>query len=193
MPSGLVRPAVFLDRDGTLIDDVGYLDGLEQVALYPWTADALRLLGRGGFARVVITNQSGVARGFYTETFVADVHAHIDAELALGGAAVDGWYHCPHYDGTKDPAARASCECRKPKPGLVTRAAEALGLDLSRSVVVGDRWTDIAVARAVGAAAVLVETGSGAREARKPVDGLRADAIVPTLAEAVSWILRTHR
>jgi D-glycero-D-manno-heptose 1,7-bisphosphate phosphatase len=189
----LLRPAVFLDRDGTLIDDVGYLDALEQVALYPWTADALRLLGRAGFARVVITNQSGVARGFYTEAFVADVHGHLDAELARGGAAVDAWFHCPHDDGSKAVAAGAVCDCRKPRPGLVTRAAAELGLDLARSVVVGDHWTDIAVARAVGAAGILVETGAGAREARKPVDGLRADAIVPTLAEAASWILRTRR
>jgi D-glycero-D-manno-heptose 1,7-bisphosphate phosphatase len=188
-----LRPAVFLDRDGTLIDDVGYLDALEQVALYPWTADALRLLGRAGFARVVITNQSGIARGFYTEAFVADVHAHLDAELARGGAAVEGWFHCPHDDGTTDAAARTICDCRKPRPGLATRAAAALGLDLARSVVVGDRWSDIALARAIGAAGVLVETGAGAREARKPVDAVRADAIVPTLAEAASWILRTRR
>lgn len=188
-----MTPAVFLDRDGTLIDDVGYLDRLDQVALYPWTADALRLLGRAGFARIVITNQSGIARGFYTEAFVADVHAHLDARLALGGAAVDAWFHCPHYDGPKDAAPRVACDCRKPRPGLVTRAAEALGLDLQRSVVVGDRWTDIALARAVGAAGILVETGAGAREARKPVDGLIADAVLPSLAEAASWILRERR
>jgi D-glycero-D-manno-heptose 1,7-bisphosphate phosphatase len=188
-----VTPAVFLDRDGTLIDDVGYLDALEQISLYPWTADALRLLRRAGFALVVITNQSGIARGFYTEAFVADVHARLDAALALGGAAVDAWFHCPHYDGPTDATARAACDCRKPRPGLVTRAAETLGLDLRRSVVVGDRWTDVALARAVGAAGVLVETGAGAREARKPVGGLQADAIVPTLAEAASWILREKR
>ena len=92
-----MTPAVFLDRDGTLIDDVGYLDRLDQVVLYPWTADALRLLRRAGFALVVITNQSGVARGLYSEAFVGDVHAHLAAELARGGASIDAWFHCPHH------------------------------------------------------------------------------------------------
>jgi D-glycero-D-manno-heptose 1,7-bisphosphate phosphatase len=188
-----MTPAVFLDRDGTLIDDVGFLDRIEQAALYPWTADALRLLKRAGFAIVVVTNQSGVARGFFTDAFVDEVHAHLAAQLALGGAVVDAWFHCPHYDGPKDLPFRVACDCRKPKPGMLTRAAAALGLDLARSTVVGDRWTDIAMARAVGAAGILVETGAGAREARKPVDGLRADAVLPSLAEAAGWILRERR
>ena len=188
-----MTPAVFLDRDGTLIDDPDYLDHLDQIAIYPWTADALRLLRRAGFALVVITNQSGVGRGLYTEAFVGEVHARLDAELARGGASIDGWFHCPHHQASNDPRYRLACECRKPKPGLVHRAAAALDLDLSRSVVVGDRWSDIGLARAVGAAAILVETGAGVRQARRPVDGLRADAVLPSLAEAASWILLERR
>jgi D-glycero-D-manno-heptose 1,7-bisphosphate phosphatase len=188
-----VRPAVFLDRDGTLIDDPHYLDALDQVALYPWTADALRLLRRAGFACVVITNQSGVGRGLFPESFVADVHAHLDAELAKGGARVDAWLYCPHHRDATEAAYRLDCDCRKPRPGLVTRAAAALDLDLARSVVVGDRWSDIGLARAIGVPGLLVETGAGLRQARRPVDGLRPDAIVPTLAEAASWILRNRR
>jgi D-glycero-D-manno-heptose 1,7-bisphosphate phosphatase len=188
-----LKPAVFLDRDGTLIDDVGFLATVDQVALYPWSADAVRLLSRGGFAIVVVTNQSGVARGFFSEASVAAVHDHLAAELARGGAAIDAWYHCPHLADADDQAYRLDCDCRKPKPGLVTRAARELGLDLARSVVVGDRWSDVALARAVGAAGVLVRTGVGAREEAKPQDGLLADAIVPSLAEATSWILRERR
>ena len=188
-----MTPAVFLDRDGTIIDDTGYLDRVEEVALYPWSADALRLLKRGGFAIVVITNQSGVARGLYPESAVHDVHAYLTGMLGRGGAVVDGWYHCPHHRDAVVPEYRIDCDCRKPKPGMLTRAADALGLDLARSVVVGDRWSDVAVARAVGAAGVLVRTGVGAREARTPPDGLVADAIVPSLAEAASWILRERR
>lgn len=188
-----MKPAVFLDRDGTLIDDPDYLDHLDQIAIYPWTADALRLLRRAGFALVVVTNQSGVGRGLYSEAFVAEVHAQLDADLARGGASIDAWLHCPHYEASTDPRYALACECRKPKPGLVQRAAADLDLDLSRSVVVGDRWSDIGLARAVGAAGILVETGAGARQARRPVDGLSADAIVPTLAEATSWILRERR
>ena len=188
-----MKPAVFLDRDGTLIDDPDYLDHLDQIAIYPWTADALRLLRRAGFALVVITNQSGVGRGLFPESFVGEVHARLDAELARGGASIDAWLHCPHHEASNDPRYRLACDCRKPKPGLVHRAAEALDLDLSRSVVVGDRWSDIGLARAVGAAAVLVETGAGARQARRPVDGLRPDVVLPSLAEAASWIIRERR
>jgi len=154
-----VTPAVFFDRDGTLIDDVRYLDRLDQVALYPWTADALRLLRRAGFALVVITNQSGVARGLFSEAFVADVHAHLAAELARGGASIDAWFHCPHHDSAGDPAYRLDCDCRKPRPGLVTRAAASLGLDLARSVVVGDRWSDIVAGREAGCYTVFVNRG----------------------------------
>ena len=188
-----LQPAVFLDRDGTIIDDTGYLDRADDVVVYPWSADALRLLKRAGFAVVVITNQSGVARGLYAESAVHDVHAHLTAVLARGGAVVAGWYHCPHHVDAVDAAYRLDCDCRKPKPGMLTRAAADLGLDLARSVVVGDRWSDVAAARAVGAAGVLVRTGVGAREVRTPPDGLAADAIVPSLAEAAGWILRERR
>jgi D-glycero-D-manno-heptose 1,7-bisphosphate phosphatase len=188
-----VKPAVFLDRDGTIIDDIGYLDRAEDAVLFPWSADALRLLARAGFAIVVITNQSGVARGLYAESVVHEVHARLTADLARGGVAVDGWYHCPHHVDAAVEAYRLDCDCRKPKPGMLTRAAAALGLDLARSVVVGDRWSDVAAARAVGAAGVLVQTGAGAHEALYPPDGLQADAIVPSLAEAASWILRERR
>ena len=188
-----MTPAVFLDRDGTLIDDPDYLDHLDQIAIYPWTADALRLLRRAGFALVVVTNQSGVGRGLFPETFVGEVHARLAAELASGGASIDAWYHCPHYAASTDPRYGLACDCRKPKPGLIHRAAADLDLDLSRSVVVGDRWSDVGLARAVGAAAIMVETGAGARQARRPVDGLRADVVLPSLAEAASWILRERR
>jgi D-glycero-D-manno-heptose 1,7-bisphosphate phosphatase len=159
-----VTPAVFLDRDGTLIDDVGYLDRLDQVALYPWTADALRLLRRAGFALVVITNQSGVARGFFSEAFVGDVHAHLAAELARGGASIDAWFHCPHHDDADDPAYRLDCDCRKPRPGLLRQAEKELGADLAQSWMIGDRHGDLAVAWAAGARAALVKTGYGQGE-----------------------------
>ena len=188
-----MTPAVFLDRDGTIMDDSGYVHRAEDVVVYPWSADALRLLKRAGFAIVVITNQSGVARGLYPESAVHEVHAHLTRELARGGAVVDAWYHCPHHKDAVDAAYRLDCDCRKPRPGMLTRAADALGLDLARSVVVGDRWSDVACGRAVGAAAVLVQTGVGALEALEPPHGLQADAIVPSLAEAASWILRERR
>jgi D-glycero-D-manno-heptose 1,7-bisphosphate phosphatase len=185
-----MKPAVFLDRDGTMIEDVGYLDALERVAFYPWTVDAIRALNRAGLAVVVVTNQSGIARGFFSEAFVDETHRYIDARLAAGGARVDAYYYCPHHpSGTRAPYARR-CDCRKPARGMIDRAAADLGLDPTRSFVVGDKWLDVQLGRAVGGRAILVRTGMGAMEATRPPDHVTADAVVDNLAAAASWILQ---
>jgi D-glycero-D-manno-heptose 1,7-bisphosphate phosphatase len=185
-----MKPAVFLDRDGTMIEDVGYLDSLDRLAFFPWTVDAIRALNRAGLAVVVVTNQSGIARGFFDEAFVGETHQRIEAYLAAGGARVDAYYYCPHHpDGSIDPYRRR-CDCRKPARGLIDRAVADLDLDLSRSYVVGDKWSDVQLGRAAGARAVLVRTGSGAAEERRPPPGVAADAVVDHLAAAASWILR---
>ena len=185
--------AVFLDRDGTLIEEVGYLDRPERVELYPYSADAIRALNRAGLRIVMVTNQSGVARGFFSEAVVHAVHGHIERLLAEAGAHIDAYYYCPHHpDGKVAEYARA-CDCRKPARGLVDRAARELGIDPARSVAVGDRWLDVALARAVGAAGVLVRTGYGLTEEQRPLAGLAADAVVDNLAAAASWILRHRR
>ena len=184
------QPAVFLDRDGTIMDDPGYVHRVEDVAIYPWSADALRLLRRGGFAIIVITNQSGVARGLYPESAVHAVHAHLADALARGGASVDGWYHCPHHVDAVDAAYRLDCDCRKPAPGLLRVAAEELRLDLARSFVVGDRWHDVAAGHAVGARGLLVRTGLGRRDETHPHPGTTPDAIVDNVMEAAAWILQ---
>jgi len=183
------RPAVFLDRDGTMIEDVGYLDSLDRIAFFPWTVDAIRALNRAGLPVVVITNQSGIARGLFTEAFVDDTHRDMSARLAAGGARVDAYYYCPHHpDGTVESYTRR-CDCRKPGRGLVDRAARDLGLDPARSFVVGDRWLDVELGHAVGASGILVRSGSGAaEEARRPTD-VAANAVVDNLAAAASWIL----
>jgi D-glycero-D-manno-heptose 1,7-bisphosphate phosphatase len=184
-----VRPAVFLDRDGTMIEDVGYLDALDRVELYPWTVDAIRALNRAGLAVVVVTNQSGVARGRFSEAFVEETHRHIDAQLEEGGARVDAYYYCPHHPhGIVDGYTRR-CDCRKPERGMINRAVHDHGLDATQSFMVGDKWLDVQLGRAVGARTLLVRTGSGAAEERRPLDGVAADAIVDNLAAAASWIL----
>ena len=183
------KPAVFLDRDGTIIEEIGYLDRRERVELYPWTIDAIRTFNRAGLPVVLVTNQSGVARGFFTEQVVDDVHAHMAAMLAEGGARIDAYYYCPHHPDGKVPAYARACECRKPRRGLVDRAVRELDVDPARSFVVGDRWLDVALAREVGAKGVLVRTGYGASvEQDRPAD-LTADAIVDNLIAAASWIL----
>jgi D-glycero-D-manno-heptose 1,7-bisphosphate phosphatase len=184
-----LRPGAFLDRDGTIIEDVGYLDALARIALYPWTIDALRALSRAGLPLVVVTNQSGVARKYFPEAFVHETHRTLDARLAEGGVRVDAYYYCPHHpDGQLSDYAR-ECDCRKPRPGLIDRAARDLNLDPARSFVVGDKWGDVGLARAVGARALLVRTGTGAIAEQRPRDGLTADVVVDNLAAAASWIL----
>jgi D-glycero-D-manno-heptose 1,7-bisphosphate phosphatase len=184
------RPAVFLDRDGTLVEDHGFLDALDRMRLYPWTADALRLVRRAGFAVVVITNQSGVGRGIFDEAFLDAVHAELDTRLARGGARIDAYYHCPHHPTEARDAYRQVCRCRKPGPGMIEAACRDLDLDPARSVMVGDRWIDVACGHAAGARSVLVRTGLGAREATAPPAGRGADAVADNLMEAVGWILR---
>ena len=185
-----MKPAVFLDRDGTMIEDVGYLDAINRVAIYPWTVDAIRALNRGGFAVVVVTNQSGVACGLFSETLVGDTHRHLDAMLTAGGAHVDAYYYCPHHPNGTVAAYARHCDSRKPGRGMIDAAARDLDLDPAASFVVGDRWGDVQLARAVGARGVLVRTGLGAEQEGQPPDGVAADAVVDNLAAAASWIIR---
>jgi D-glycero-D-manno-heptose 1,7-bisphosphate phosphatase len=185
-----VKPAVFLDRDGTLIEDIGYLRFAREVAFYPWSVDAVRALNRAGFPVVVITNQSGVARGLLTEPMIEDVHRHVSLLLDAGGARVDAYYYCPHHPEATVAVYRKRCDCRKPACGMIERAAADLGLDPARSFVVGDKWIDVGAARAAGARGILVRTGYGAIEESEPPPDLTADAVVDNLVEAVSWILR---
>jgi D-glycero-D-manno-heptose 1,7-bisphosphate phosphatase len=183
------RRAVFLDRDGTLIEEVGYLDRVDRLAFFPYTVDAIRQLNRAGFLVVVITNQAGIARGIVRESFVAEAHAHISQRLQAGGARVDAFYYCPHHpDGTVE-SLRMACDCRKPQPGMLRRAAADLGIDLRSSFSVGDRLHDVAAGRATGARTILVRTGYGASEEAAIQDGSRPEAVVDNLAAAASWIL----
>jgi D-glycero-D-manno-heptose 1,7-bisphosphate phosphatase len=182
--------AVFLDRDGTMIEDAGYLDALDRIAFYPWTIDAIRMLNQAALPVVVVTNQSGIAQGLFDEAFVDATHRALDARLAAGGARVDAYYYCPHHPAGRIAAYARVCDCRKPGRAMIDRAAADLGLDPARSFVVGDKWLDVQLGRAVGARAILVRTGRGAAEERRPPDGVTADAVVDNLAAAVSVILR---
>ena len=185
-----MRPAVFVDRDGTLLEEAGYLDRFERVVFFPYSADAVRLLNRAGFAVVVITNQSGVARGLYEETFVRQTHELMTRRLAEGGARIDGYYYCPHHPAGEVERFRVDCDCRKPAPGMLRQAAADLSIDLSRSFTVGDKWSDVQVAQAVGARGILVRTGYGRSTESAPQPGVEPAAIVDNLIAAAAWILR---
>jgi D-glycero-D-manno-heptose 1,7-bisphosphate phosphatase len=184
-----MTPAVFLDRDGTLVEEAGYLDRIERLVLFPWSIDAVRLLNRGGFKVVVLSNQAGIARGFFDEALVNQTHRYLDERLAAGGARIDGYYYCPHHPDAMVPEYKRECDCRKPQPGMARAAAAALDLDLARSWMVGDRWLDVQLGQAVGARTVLVRSGYGRTEEARPKAGVTADAIVDRLIEAVALIL----
>jgi D,D-heptose 1,7-bisphosphate phosphatase len=183
-----VTRAVFLDRDGVLIEEAGYLDRIDRLRFFPYSVDAVRLLNRGGFAVIVATNQAGIARGFFDQAFVEETHRHISEVLKKGGARIDGFYYCPHHPEGSVEGYRRTCDCRKPQPGLLKKAAADHHLDLTRSFIVGDRVHDLEAGAAVGAKGVLVRTGYGCRDEARC--GSRAAMVTDNLMDAVSWILR---
>ncbi|MFH1080928.1 MAG: HAD family hydrolase [Pseudomonadota bacterium] len=153
--------AVFLDRDGTINEEVGYLDSFEKLKIFPEAFDAIRLINQSGMKAVVISNQSGVARGYYDEAFVETVHARIQALLKEHGAWIDRFYYCPHHPTEGTGIYRTTCPCRKPEAGLLFLASQEMGIDLSRSYMVGDMPKDIEAAGKAGAKGILVQTGYG--------------------------------
>ena len=185
-----MTPAVFLDRDGTLLEEAGYLDRLERLAFFSFGIDAVRLLNRGGYAVVIITNQSGVGRGMYEEAFVVRVHEVVDERIRAGGGRIDGYYYCPHHPEAEIAKYRRDCDCRKPGPGMLRQAAGDLDLDLSRSFTVGDKWTDVQAGVAAGARGILVRTGYGRSSEAAATRPAEPAAIADDLIAATAWILR---
>lgn len=186
-----MRPAIFIDRDGTLSHEVGYVNHLSRFRVFSYAVDAVRLVNRSPFAAVLVTNQAGVARGYFPESLIEEVHGSLRETLAAGGASLDGIYYCPHHPSAGEPPYRCDCDCRKPRPGLLHRAAADLGLDLGRSYVVGDRHGDLQLAWKVGARAVLVKSGYGRGELayHAPSWPRQPDLVAENLLEAVSRIL----
>jgi D-glycero-D-manno-heptose 1,7-bisphosphate phosphatase len=165
--------AVLLDRDGTLIAERNYLSDPDQVQLLPGVAEALRRLAAAGFSLVVVSNQSGIARGYFDRARLAEIHERLERLLEAEGVVLSGIYVCPH-------APADDCQCRKPRPGMVTAAAAALGFDPAQAWVVGDKPCDIDLGRGVGARTILVRTGYGASheaEGDAPADYVVDDAI----------------
>ena len=186
-----LRRAFFIDRDGTLSEEVGYVNHLSRFRLFPFAVEAVRLVNRSPFLAVLVTNQAGVARGYFPESLVHEVHAAVAGEMKAGGARLDGIYYCPHHPSAGEPPYRQDCNCRKPRPGLLHRAAAALGIDLARSYVIGDRFGDLELAWGVGATGVLVRTGYGRGELEQhaPAWPRPPDMVADHLLEAVVNIL----
>lgn len=176
-----------------MVEEVGYLNRLDRLAFYPWTIDAIRVLNDAGFLVVVVTNQAGVAQGYYDEAFVRETHAFIDAKVRAGRARIDGYYYCPHHPTARLEAYRRACDCRKPSPGMIRQAADDLAIDVARSYVIGDRWGDVDLGAAAGMRSVLLRTGYGQAEDVRPAGAAVPDHVADNLAGAAGWILQDRR
>ncbi len=185
------RRAVFIDRDGTISEEVGYVNHVSRYRVFPFAAEAVRLLNESGRLAVLVTNQAGVARGYFKEELIAAVHNQLEEELARGGARLDAVYYCPHHPSVGEPPYRFDCDCRKPRPGLLLRAARELDLDLSRCWMVGDRYSDTELARNAGTRAAFVLTGYGRGEYEHQSHAWehRPDLVAENLLEAVRKII----
>ena len=185
------RPAVFMDRDGCLIEEVGYLNHPSRVRILPRSAAAVSRLNAAGIPALMATNQAGIARGYFSAETLAEINAEVVRQLEREGARLDGLYVCTHHPTAGSPPYRQLCECRKPKPGLLHRAAGELGLDLSRSVMVGDKPSDVEAGQAAGGAGVLVLTGYGRGEWEylRHAWTVKPDHVAEDLLDAVVWSL----
>jgi D-glycero-D-manno-heptose 1,7-bisphosphate phosphatase len=183
-----LRRAVFLDRDGTIGEEMGYVNHVDRFQIFPFAAEAIRQLNQADIPVIVVTNQSGIARNIFPESLVHEVHKKMVAELAAGGAWIDAIYFCPHK-------SEDACECRKPNPGLLQRASREHALDLTASWVVGDRYADLEMAHAAGARGMLVMTGygRGEYELHRSNWPRQPDALAGDLSDAVRLILENDR
>jgi D-glycero-D-manno-heptose 1,7-bisphosphate phosphatase len=183
--------AVFLDRDGTINEEVGYLRSLDMLKVIPGAGAAIKRLNDAGFKAVIITNQSGVARGYFPESLVHEAHDMLRAMLQKDGARIDGIYYCPHHPTAGSSKHTVVCDCRKPATGLLDRAARDLDIDMKRSFMVGDKWSDVELGHRAGARSILVRSGFAHDDPgnKRPAHVEDPDFTAHDLAEAADWII----
>lgn len=186
-----MKAGVLLDRDGTINEQMGYINHISRFVMLPDAAPAIKLLNDHNIPVAVVTNQSGLARGYFPEELLDQVHDKMHKALAEVAAHVDGIFICPHHPEAKEEKYRLDCNCRKPKTGLFDQASAALDLDLHRSYLVGDRWSDLKAAVQCGAVPVLVLTGYGAGDFEYigPRQDVQPAYVAGNLTEAVEWII----
>ena len=187
-----MRSGVFFDRDGTVNVEVGYLHDVKKLSLIPGAAKAIRRLNILGWPVLCVSNQSGVARGYFSIDAVYKVNQKLEDLLAAEGAHLDGMYFCPHHPTEGHYPYRINCECRKPGSGMLEKAASKFDIDLKRSFLIGDRFTDIQTAQLAGLKAILVLTGYGKTELEniKNKKRIQPDHICEDIGAAVDWILK---
>jgi D-glycero-D-manno-heptose 1,7-bisphosphate phosphatase len=186
------KPAVFMDRDGTINEQMGYINHLSRFIILPGVPEAIRLLNENGFLSIVVSNQSGVARGYFTEDLVERVHESLRSSLRENGSEMDDFFFCPHYPRGSLPEYCFECDCRKPKTGLIDQARRKFDIHMERSYVIGDRHADIEFAHNARLKGILVKTGYGLGEIEHvlPRRSLKPEYIAEDLLDAVKWILK---
>ena len=187
--------AVFLDRDGTINEEVGYLDSLDKLKMIPAAHEAIRLINKSCMKAIVVTNQAGVARGFFTEKFVRQTHEIIQASLLQKRASIDKFYYCPHYPTEGTGIYLQNCNCRKPLPGMLLQAAHDLNIELRSSYMIGDTYRDMETAKKVGVKGILVNTGYGCEVLQDVSPDVataenKPDFVAEDILEAVKWIMK---
>ena len=184
------KRAVFLDRDGTINRDVGYPNSYDMVEIYPYSFSAIRKINEAGFLSIVVTNQSGIGRGFIEEKNLFDIHRKLRIDFAKRKAIIDGIYHCPHYEQSEIPEYAKDCDCRKPKPGMAHQAVRDFHIDTTKSYMIGDKAEDILFGINIQATSILLMTGFGQKSlSRLKEAGIEPAYIAENLAEAVDWIM----
>jgi len=185
-----MKRAIFIDRDGTISEEVGYINHVSRFRLFPYAARAVKRIHENGYLAIVITNQAGVARGYFSEEMVKTIHARMTDELERDGAQLDAIYYCAHHPTVGEPPYRLACDCRKPEPGLIRRAASDFQIDLGGSWMIGDRYSDIELAANAGLKSALVLSGYGRGEWEYQQSNwdLQPDIVAEDLLEAVNLI-----
>ena len=185
------RPAIFMDRDGTVNEQMGYINHIRRFVLLPGSAEAIRLLNQHRFLAIIVSNQSGVARGYFPVDLVYEVHDHMDRLLRQEGAVLDGILFCPHYPDGKVPEYSMPCDCRKPRTGLIEQACREFPIDMTNSYVIGDRCTDMELASRSGLKGILVKTGYGLGDLKYivPSSPYQPFHVAEDLLDAVQWIV----
>ena len=185
------RPAVFIDRDGTISEEVGYVNHPSRFRLFPYSAEAIRILNDSGWLAIVVTNQAGVARGYFSEDVIRKIHQQLVSALHAESARLDAIYYCAHHPSVGEPPYRLDCDCRKPKPGLIEQAGRDFEIDMASSWIAGDRYSDIELARNAGlrSAFVLSGYGRGEWEYQSPSWKHQPDLVCENLLEAVKSIV----
>ena len=186
------RPAVFIDRDGTINEQMGYINHLSRFNILPGVPEAIRLLNENDFLAIIVTNQSGIARGYFSPELVEEIHTYMKNTLKKEGAEIDAIFFCPHYPGSKFKEYAIECDCRKPNTGMIRQAMETFDIDLTQSYMIGDHFTDLEFASNADIKSIMVKTGYGLGEVDYILPGFpyKPVFIANDLLDAVKWILK---